>query len=381
MVVIKERGGGNYYEDFFTNNLEFFADYLIEKIDRVEDEYFNEEDFNRINRRNKKAREIYDNILPGLDKLFDDYGIDLFEEEYEPYLVEFDLEYVMTNDRKIRGLNDELIPLELAGFNKIYEHRDTRNDRTPQIIFYAKVGDIVYLDDRLKEHIPKEISDNVLYLHNFDSLLCCHFEHATVTVQALNYFNFKDKVVLDVGCGDGALSILTKRKGAKKVYGLDVKKKMEKKYYKNIEINNLEKNDFLFINQDIRRIDAVNSIPIDEIDIAIANLGPHYDGADLGVAVFTANYLQNASVFVGGGYSTNYFSTIDTYNYQEIINILSKKGFKMQHKVIEEYSEIDYKRYKDFYEKQKRNAEKKNVSLLFNEEPNKCLAFIARRDL
>jgi predicted RNA methylase len=40
---------------------------------------------------------------------------------------------------------------------------------------------------------------------------------------------FKDKIVLDVGCGTGILSMFAAKSGAKHVYGLIKKKKKKKK--------------------------------------------------------------------------------------------------------------------------------------------------------
>lgn len=75
---------------------------------------------------------------------------------------------------------------------------------------------------------------------------------------------FKDKVVLDVGCGTGVLSIFAAKSGAKHVYAIE----KANIYHKAVEIVELNgyKNTITVINGKIEEID----LPVEKVDIIIS---------------------------------------------------------------------------------------------------------------
>lgn len=97
----------------------------------------------------------------------------------------------------------------------------------------------------------------------YEKLSGCEDKNNEIMKNVLRIFNFKDKVVVDLGCGTGRFTIPLARK-AKKVYALDktesmlrmLRKVIRKKGVKNIEII---KSDFGGINLPKESVDLVFS--------------------------------------------------------------------------------------------------------------------------
>jgi len=79
-----------------------------------------------------------------------------------------------------------------------------------------------------------------------------------------NSIDFQDKIVLDVGCGTGILSIFAAKAGAKKVYGVDASDVVHKAELV-VKANNFE-NVIEIIHGKIEEI----TLPVDQVDIIIS---------------------------------------------------------------------------------------------------------------
>jgi len=92
-------------------------------------------------------------------------------------------------------------------------------------------------------------------------------EVRTLTYRNAMYHNrhlFKDKIVLDVGCGTGILSMFAAKSGAKKVYGIEMSNIVEHAK-KIVSTNNLD-NVVEIIQGKVEEV----SLPVEKVDIIIS---------------------------------------------------------------------------------------------------------------
>ena len=75
---------------------------------------------------------------------------------------------------------------------------------------------------------------------------------------------FKDKVVLDVGCGTGILCMFAKKAGAKHVYGIDMSSIIE--HAKTIVKDNGMDKDITLIKGKVEEVE----LPVEKVDIIIS---------------------------------------------------------------------------------------------------------------
>jgi len=99
-----------------------------------------------------------------------------------------------------------------------------------------------------------------------------HEEMLKDEVRTLTYRNsmmnnphlFKDKIVLDIGCGTGILSMFAKKAGAKHVYGIDMSSIID--HAKTIVKDNGFENDITLIKGKVEEVE----LPVDKVDIIIS---------------------------------------------------------------------------------------------------------------
>jgi predicted RNA methylase len=99
-----------------------------------------------------------------------------------------------------------------------------------------------------------------------------HEEMLKDEVRTLTYRNsminnkhlFKDKIVLDVGCGTGILCMFAKKAGAKHVYGIDMSSIID--HAKTIVKDNGMENDITLIKGKVEEVD----LPVEKVDIIIS---------------------------------------------------------------------------------------------------------------
>jgi len=129
-----------------------------------------------------------------------------------------------------------------------------------------------------EEKAPTDASPNVNEMtskdYYFDSYahFGIHEEMLKDEVRTLTYRNsminnkhlFKDKVVLDVGCGTGILCMFAKKAGAKHVYGIDMSSIIE--HAKTIVKDNGLDKDITLIRGKVEEVE----LPVDKVDIIIS---------------------------------------------------------------------------------------------------------------
>jgi len=236
----------------------------------------------------------------------------------------------------ILGSENEIIPFE-SGY-KFMGKLTTEKKKIKQLVF-VRIAQKFFIDHRLKSGLPAAIQDNpfIIYLHNFDSTLndSALNRYAALTVYAVEEINCNGKCLLDLGSADGILCLTANKKGAQ-VIAVDIDPSMENKLANHIKVNNMNPSEFTFISADVIDKGILSrKIPVERIDIVVANLGPHYEGADL-AATALLEYLPNARIFISGGYTEDVSGKEKTrYSPFDAIEMLKRKNFGIWKKIRE----------------------------------------------
>lgn len=224
------------------------------------------------------------------------------------------------------------IPYEAAVLNvsnpdlRLPDQRDHREG-------YVRVGNWIFLDTRLIDQLPQALlsqgKDTIFYLNQFYSLLACESirEFSVSTLAALAYHERHQSVrgsrVLDLGCGDGVLSLLALKMGADISVGVEVREDMFIIPQMHLApINGIGYSQFEIIQGDLRERSIQDQIPKDAT-LVVANIGPTQAYADTHTSVFEIlDQLPRARTFIGGGYATQE----DLFHYNALRQLVSR-GF------------------------------------------------------
>ncbi|KAJ3110055.1 Protein arginine N-methyltransferase 3 [Phlyctochytrium bullatum] len=129
----------------------------------------------------------------------------------------------------------------------------------------------------------------------------------------LNKDKFKDKIVLDVGCGTGILSMFAAKAGAKKVYAVDKSDFLERAK-KVAEENNLQ-DSICFIKGAVEEID----LPVDKVDIIISEWMGYFllfEGM-LDSVLFARDRWLDVNGVMGPSTATMYLAAVESADWFE----------------------------------------------------------------
>lgn len=175
---------------------------------------------------------------------------------------------------------------------------------------YARIGDLVVLDDRLRGEVlqktPNLCRGNILYLSSFESDFAqlAHILYASATISALSAVDLTGKHLLDLGSADGLLGLVGKKYGAKKVTSVEMYPEKEALYQRHIQANGFSPADFSFVACDLTDTQKLlPQIDTSDIDVVVCNIGPWYKNAADQHAAALLSHLERATTFVGGGFA------------------------------------------------------------------------------
>jgi len=149
-------------------------------------------------------------------------------------------------------------------------HMDT-NKVVPPLLAEAVSKTKTEMENEIKGLKPEELTSKDYYFDSY-AHFGIHEEMIKDNVRTRTYKNsmlmnrhlFKDKIVLDVGCGTGILSMFAARAGAKHVYGVECSKIAESAA-KIVETNNL-KDTVTIIKGKMEEV----VLPVGKVDIIIS---------------------------------------------------------------------------------------------------------------
>ena len=119
-----------------------------------------------------------------------------------------------------------------------------------------------------------------------------HHETTRLVIRLMKEIDFRNKEVLDMGCGTGVLGILASKMGAKSVLGIDIDPWSYENAIENISLNKTP-------NMEIVLGDA-SLIPDQRFDIILANINRNVLLEDL--PVYAAKLSQNGLLAMSGYY-------------------------------------------------------------------------------
>tara|TARA_B100001057_G_scaffold78241_1_gene73363 strand:- start:4797 stop:5627 length:831 start_codon:yes stop_codon:yes gene_type:complete len=97
---------------------------------------------------------------------------------------------------------------------------------------------------RSKFHQINDAYDNEIIITPKMSFGTGHHETTFLMLNEMYNLNFKEKLILDVGCGTGILSILSSQKGAKEVVGIDTDEWAYQNSLENSDLNGIDNINF-----------------------------------------------------------------------------------------------------------------------------------------
>ncbi len=154
-------------------------------------------------------------------------------------------------------------------------------------------GEDFFLDRIRFSNRKKKYGKNFIFINTTRSF---GFDHPA-TKLTLNMISshkqfFKNKRVLDVGCGSGILSLYMLKKGAKKAYGLDIDPFVIKEAVKNARANGFTKRRLKLLLSDVSRL--LSSFPF-----IVANVPLNVHSL---IAADVIRLLSASGFFIAGGF-------------------------------------------------------------------------------
>lgn len=147
--------------------------------------------------------------------------------------------------------HDKIQDVNSQNWNKIWESN----------FMNAEIGSQIHA--RAPFHSPKNVKHDIIISPKM-AFGTGHHETTQLSAIALEKLDCSDKVILDMGCGSGLLSILASQKGAKKVIAIDYDQNCIANTKENIQLNNA-KNVITIQDDSLSQVD-------ENLDIIVSNI-------------------------------------------------------------------------------------------------------------
>lgn len=221
-----------------------------------------------------------------------------------------------------------------VSINPIHTSTDPQESVKPLYFDLVRVGELLFLDHRLREQFPDDllaqIQDRSIFLYRFSSVLANRSlrPYSALAASAVDSLNFKDAVVLDLGSGDGIQSLVARKRGARHIIAVEKDFAGGASFAEHLRVNGMFDDPLTYISGDITYHNWKAKLPKKPIDIVVANIGPHKNYGDRVhlAAIDTLRDLPSVRYFVGAGYCLK-----DGLQPDEAYARLSQYRFRVRH--------------------------------------------------
>lgn len=211
-------------------------------------------------------------------------------------------------------------------------------------IGFVQIGDLAIVDSRLKESMPdyllEQYRGNIIWIWDGKSVFWepTYLQYSSLAAYGLMSLDLTGKHVVDVGCADGVLSLVSKIRGAARVTSIDCNGDYEQFYLKHIDENGLNNQGLEFIRGNFDDPNVIQRLASDKVDIAVANIGP-YSGEGHLDAVRLGAQIPGLHTYINGAFIKDATKKEGKYSPSPSIRLHNQLGFSTN------YRELTYNTY------------------------------------
>lgn len=222
------------------------------------------------------------------------------------YPIESHLHSGSPEGRFLVGVNGERVPFET---NRAEDFEPNTGGIPDQRFRYIRIGNLAFVDHRLRRDIPKEVLDdfknNLVWLWKFRSGFCepTHLQYSPLTIHALTNPTFRESHILDLGSGDGILGLTALKVGITRVTSVEKYEGCAAYYNNHLDANRFDQKGLNWITGDLSKPeDILPRIEEPTPDVAVSNIGPWYKGDPHLAAIRLAARIPTIKTFIAGAF-------------------------------------------------------------------------------
>ena len=205
----------------------------------------------------------------------------------------------------------------------------------------VRLGYLFFIDSdkysQLSPELKQDLGANVILVKNLSNSILTDLygkaHYTLTTIAAMLNVDLRGKRIIDCGAGEGILSIVAKKLGAKFLDLVEIKKDELNRARANLELNGIEEGkDFNLICEDLNNVDEVVSqlSKTDLETVVISNIGTwpgSYPGVSNQTSMQLLSLVPQARMFIAGGYNSATFRNLNIIRRDK--KAVGKFGFRV----------------------------------------------------
>lgn len=196
---------------------------------------------------------------------------------------------------------------------------------------YFRIGDIMIANETLKPILGSyaAASMDIIFMSKMGSFMenPMILPHSVATLYAISRLDLAGKNIIENGAADGILSVVSKKRGARNVYPIEIDSMWEPAFKSHLMANSLAGKGLILEN--IETYDPKKYFDCESIDIVYSTLGPAYGSADI-ASINALDNFPNAQSFILAGIKKSCEHDIA----HERLALLASKGFRVTERVL-----------------------------------------------